>query len=231
MDIPEEFPFPFPPYTIQKDFMKNLYSCLDNGKLGIFESPTGTGKSLSIICGALKWLVDYEEKYKNSLVEELTDIDAKLKEISEKFDGDWFSEQTQQIKIDAQKRIIQQKLEALERRNAQRNKYKEQIESEDITKKRRHYKKSILKNKSDDDKICDSSDGLSKEIDDNDADILLEDLNLNSDSDEENDTVENAKYTQFFFCSRTHSQLTQFIGEIKRSPYADKVSLVPLASR
>ncbi|KAK0163479.1 hypothetical protein PV327_007154 [Microctonus hyperodae] len=231
MDIPDEFPFPFPPYTIQKDFMKNLYSCLDNGKLGIFESPTGTGKSLSIICGALKWLVDYEEKYKHSLVEELTDINAKLKEISEKDDGDWFSEQSQRIQINAQKRIIEEKLEALERRNAQRNKYKEQIELEDITKKKRYYKGNLLKNKSDDGKICDSSDGLSKQIDDNDADILLDDLNLNSDSDDESDTVENAKYTQFFFCSRTHSQLTQFIGEIKRSPYADKVSLVPLASR
>jgi hypothetical protein len=39
---PEEFPFPFTPYSIQLDFMKHLYKTLEDGKLGIFESPTGT---------------------------------------------------------------------------------------------------------------------------------------------------------------------------------------------
>lgn len=36
------FPFPFPPYDIQEDFMKTLYRVLENGGVGIFESPTGT---------------------------------------------------------------------------------------------------------------------------------------------------------------------------------------------
>lgn len=80
---PEEFPFPFKPYDIQKAFMKKLYETLEGGNIGIFESPTGTvsqregehpllvlvvassqGKSLSLICGALKWLVDSEQRDK-----------------------------------------------------------------------------------------------------------------------------------------------------------------------
>lgn len=36
------FPFPFPPYPIQKAFMTKLYQVLEAGKIGIFESPTGT---------------------------------------------------------------------------------------------------------------------------------------------------------------------------------------------
>ena len=36
------FPFPFPPYDIQEDFMRTLFHVLDNGEVGIFESPTGT---------------------------------------------------------------------------------------------------------------------------------------------------------------------------------------------
>uniref|UniRef100_A0A8C5L055 ATP-dependent DNA helicase DDX11 n=1 Tax=Jaculus jaculus TaxID=51337 RepID=A0A8C5L055_JACJA len=56
------FPFPFPPYSIQKKFMAELYQVLEAGKIGIFESPTGTGKSLSLICGALSWLRDFEQK-------------------------------------------------------------------------------------------------------------------------------------------------------------------------
>lgn len=50
------WPFDFEPYDIQKDFMTALYDALDNKKIGIFESPTGTGKSLSILCSTLYWL-------------------------------------------------------------------------------------------------------------------------------------------------------------------------------
>ena len=41
-DEPIFFPFPFPPYDIQEDFMRTLYRVLENGGVGIFESPTGT---------------------------------------------------------------------------------------------------------------------------------------------------------------------------------------------
>lgn len=36
------FPFPFLPYSIWKDFMAELYQVLGAGKIGIFKSPTGT---------------------------------------------------------------------------------------------------------------------------------------------------------------------------------------------
>lgn len=39
---PDEFPFPFQPYCIQERFMRALYSALERGCIGIFESPTGT---------------------------------------------------------------------------------------------------------------------------------------------------------------------------------------------
>ena len=40
--VPHDFSFPFEPYNIQVEFMKNLYQALEQGKVGIFESPTGT---------------------------------------------------------------------------------------------------------------------------------------------------------------------------------------------
>jgi chromosome transmission fidelity protein 1 len=40
MDGPD-FSFPFEPYDIQLEFMQALYSCIDDGNIGIFESPTG----------------------------------------------------------------------------------------------------------------------------------------------------------------------------------------------
>ncbi|KAF9574511.1 DEAD H (Asp-Glu-Ala-Asp His) box helicase 11 [Mortierella alpina] len=62
LPTPVSFPaFPYPtPYSIQTDFMQQLFECIDQRKVGIFESPTGTGKSLSMICGAVAWLMDHE---------------------------------------------------------------------------------------------------------------------------------------------------------------------------
>ena len=51
--------FPYdPPYAIQQDFMAAVYRRLQVGGVGLFESPTGTGKTLSLICSALQWLED-----------------------------------------------------------------------------------------------------------------------------------------------------------------------------
>lgn len=37
-----EFSFPFSAYSVQVEFMQQLTQVLDEGKVGIFESPTGT---------------------------------------------------------------------------------------------------------------------------------------------------------------------------------------------
>lgn len=39
---PGRFPFPYTPYRIQEQFMEALYGALEAGRVGIFESPTGT---------------------------------------------------------------------------------------------------------------------------------------------------------------------------------------------
>lgn len=48
LEPPEIFDFPFPPYDIQQQFMKTLYSSLEDEKLGIFESPTGTVRQIQL---------------------------------------------------------------------------------------------------------------------------------------------------------------------------------------
>lgn len=42
--------------------MQQLYQTLDTGHVGLFESPTGTGKSLSLICAGLYWLKERQRK-------------------------------------------------------------------------------------------------------------------------------------------------------------------------
>lgn len=49
ISIPDTFPFPYSkPYDIQLDFMKSLYKTLEQEKIGIFESPTGTVYILTV---------------------------------------------------------------------------------------------------------------------------------------------------------------------------------------
>jgi len=100
------FHHPYVPYTIQLEFMQRLYQCIEERHVGIFESPTGTGKSLSLICAALTWLRDDERRslfgdadggdaldwleqaerkaQRNQLLDERKEIEDKLKRIRDR---------------------------------------------------------------------------------------------------------------------------------------------------
>lgn len=59
-----DFHHPFSPYDVQLEFMKAAYDVLERGggQVGILESPTGTGKSLSLICASMTWLRDFKRR-------------------------------------------------------------------------------------------------------------------------------------------------------------------------
>ncbi|XP_018054868.1 PREDICTED: probable ATP-dependent DNA helicase DDX11 [Atta colombica] len=227
MEPPQEFPFPFPAYEIQKRFMRELYVCLEGGKLGLFESPTGTGKSLSLICGALKWLVDHERWRKEELTSTIAQIDDKLKSC-EKLSDNWFTVQTEQIELNAEKQPLQAKLNALLEYEGQKEKLKKMIVESRRAKTTGKLRQQFIKRVPESDK----TEEVNPDVCDIEKDLILEDGLSNSESSEEEDTDEPLfKNTKIFFCSRTHSQLTQFVHELKRSPYSQEISVVPLSSR
>ncbi|XP_014606686.1 PREDICTED: regulator of telomere elongation helicase 1 homolog [Polistes canadensis] len=49
--------FPFKPYPVQEEYMAKVIECLQNSKHGVLESPTGTGKTLCLLCSSLSWLI------------------------------------------------------------------------------------------------------------------------------------------------------------------------------
>nr|XP_033320828.1 regulator of telomere elongation helicase 1 homolog [Megalopta genalis]XP_033320829.1 regulator of telomere elongation helicase 1 homolog [Megalopta genalis]XP_033320830.1 regulator of telomere elongation helicase 1 homolog [Megalopta genalis] len=49
--------FPFKPYSVQEDYMAKVIECLQDSKNGVLESPTGTGKTLCLLCSSLSWLL------------------------------------------------------------------------------------------------------------------------------------------------------------------------------
>lgn len=49
--------FPFEPYDVQKSYMEKVIESLQNNTNALLESPTGTGKTLSLLCSSLAWLM------------------------------------------------------------------------------------------------------------------------------------------------------------------------------
>eukprot|EP00730_Choanoeca_flexa_P017388 TRINITY_DN8368_c0_g1_i3.p1 TRINITY_DN8368_c0_g1~~TRINITY_DN8368_c0_g1_i3.p1 ORF type:complete len:858 (+),score=172.32 TRINITY_DN8368_c0_g1_i3:387-2960(+) len=235
LEPPVEFPFPFAPYQIQRDFMKKLYTSIEAGGLAIFESPTGTGKSLSLLCGAMAWLRDNEAREDAYLDSQLTMSPTADRDATAASDTpEWATSQAKAIQ---QREAVK---EEMARRDVLRRK-KERVNRMRMAGIQQAIKKRGFKSSQ---PASDPLDGLSFPTPEtarpedpydefwlgdyaSDDDMSQE---MNDDSDDK-DEEEQAHATKIIFCSRTHTQLSQFVGEIQSSPYGDTARVVALASR
>ncbi|XP_029986056.1 regulator of telomere elongation helicase 1 isoform X2 [Sphaeramia orbicularis] len=53
--------FPFTPYECQKEYMNRVMDCLQKKVNGVLESPTGTGKTLCLLCATLAWREHFKD--------------------------------------------------------------------------------------------------------------------------------------------------------------------------
>lgn len=115
-NCPDSFPFPFQPYSIQDQFMRAVYSVVENRKIGIFESPTGTGKTLSLMCSALKWLSDHDELNRMDLLEKIHEMEQQIKtsEAENSKCDDWLSGQYDSIQKKEQLNKLREQLKAMD---------------------------------------------------------------------------------------------------------------------
>ncbi|CAO1443026.1 unnamed protein product [Diamesa hyperborea] len=219
---PSDFNFPFPPYNIQQSFMEKLYSVLNKKKIGIFESPTGTGKSLSLICASLKFINNYEEAIEAEMKEEIAKLNIEINKSSD--NDDWFNNQYETI-------LNKQKVFALEIKLVKLSEYNKKIDyiRNKIQEKQKHFDKKKFDKKGDEELL--TEDPVIKEDEDVDEFLPVE---IESDSDDDNPEEkdeEKHKPLQIFFCSRTHSQLNQIVGEVKNTIYKNSTRTISLASR
>ena len=58
--------FPFKPYDVQEKYMQSVLTALQNSEHALLESPTGTGKTLCLLCSALAWQQGERAKFRSS---------------------------------------------------------------------------------------------------------------------------------------------------------------------
>ncbi|NXS55263.1 DDX11 helicase, partial [Brachypteracias leptosomus] len=244
------FPFPYTPYPIQERFMAELYSALEAGRVGIFESPTGTGKSLSLICGALSWLRDFEEKKQREEARLLALEDSGKERPTSAGPGQPESKDSagepDWVTAFVQKKEERDKVDRLKEEQIRRKKREDRLEKiwnnvqlkyaakrkrseEDETKRLLQLSKEIL--------LEGAGVDVLEQLDHNEEELILaeyesdEEKKVVSGLEEDDDDLEEEHVTKIYYCSRTHSQLSQFVHEVKKSPFGKDTRLVSLGSR
>ncbi|XP_019745923.1 ATP-dependent DNA helicase DDX11 isoform X2 [Hippocampus comes] len=238
-----QFPFPYQPYTIQEEFMRCLYSALDQGKVGIFESPTGTGKSLSLICGALSWLTDFETKRKQEAAALLEKGQTSLSPSDPEASAQSLSTEPDWITSFVQKKAERDLVSKLKEDEMKRQKREERLE---LIRTNVQLKYAMKRKSCDEDEAfkllqCTKEDQTDVAANQDDEDLIIAEYESDDDSksksrfcvgeDEEVDELVEEHVTKIYYCSRTHSQLAQFVHEVQKSPFSKDISLVTLGSR
>ncbi|XP_031629001.1 regulator of telomere elongation helicase 1 homolog [Contarinia nasturtii] len=68
--------FPFEPYDVQRRYMEKVIECLDRSANSVLESPTGTGKTLSLLCSTLGWVLEKKRQVQVTMDEQLNKVAA-----------------------------------------------------------------------------------------------------------------------------------------------------------
>ncbi|KAM9815512.1 ATP-dependent DNA helicase DDX11 isoform 1-T1 [Syngnathus typhle] len=237
-----QFPFPYQAYSIQEDFMRSLYSALDQGKVGIFESPTGTGKSLSLICGALSWLTDLDNKRKEEAAVRLQESETSLSSSDPEASSQSSSAEPDWISSFVQKKAERDLVSKLKEDEIKRKKREERLE---LIRNNVQLKYAMKRKSCEEDEAfkllqLSKEDQTDAEANQDDEDLILAEYESDEESkaknrfsvaEEDDDELVEEHVTKIYYCSRTHSQLAQFVHEVQKSPFSKDISLVIMGSR
>lgn len=231
------FHFPYSvAYDIQLQLMTRLFETIEQGHIGVFESPTGTvrhtliqGKTLSLLCSAFTWL---EQNRRRAQVGTLSAEDSEEPEWVVAHD-----QARQRETLEAHDAELAAKLREIRHQRTSHA-------PRETTKRR--VRLTLLTQRVDDGDDSDS-DYLVADYDEhrrraqpNDQAYLSDEVRrmmqaLESCSDASKTEEETAITPKIYYASRTHSQLTQLIHELKRTPFGsdthDPVRSISLGSR
>ncbi|KIP08638.1 hypothetical protein PHLGIDRAFT_103970 [Phlebiopsis gigantea 11061_1 CR5-6] len=212
LPTPEMFPaFPFLPYDIQLSLMRHLYENIENRRVTVVESPTGTGKTLSLLCATLTWLRDEQERARKGQIS-AGDEQAAM---------DWVLAQT----IDRKRRQLEaDEMEYAER--LARARKKELIMRKAAKARVRKKSKAATTERptvdldlDDDCFLPESADGSSQDENDNLSPAvraLMQKLEKAKSGATMTTREAEPTCTKIYYTSRTHSQLSQVLHELEK---------------
>ncbi|PTU16946.1 hypothetical protein P175DRAFT_0519548 [Aspergillus ochraceoroseus IBT 24754] len=209
----EKFHHPYSPYDIQLQFMHSLYTCLEEGKVAIFESPTAqitarnsqpchlyaiASSNLSILLTVVgdddepEWMVEFAKR------EASRNITDKRKELEQRLARIKREEEKQRAALEEGPRK-RQKITTLTGGA---------VEDDD------QFALDDYESEGDEPNAAVNNSAASSGLSSSTLELLQRlkghgSAKATSDADEEDDT-------RIFYCSRTHSQLMQFAGELRR---------------
>ncbi|KAK3368016.1 helicase C-terminal domain-containing protein [Podospora didyma] len=224
-----DFHHPYTPYDVQLQFMRAAYDVLEKGdrQVGILESPTGTGKSLSLICSALTWLRNHKRNRYEATFDATAAslagepdwmIESALRRKRQELTRQWEEREARLERVRAREKALEERGRDSKRQRLDHNeddgghhrgrgKRKELDEEAEFL-------IAYWEDGTDDDPLS----NLSKE-----TRALLNKVGLGGTKkvDEEDDEVEDD--IKIYYTSRTHSQLTQFISELRRPEFPPSI--------
>lgn len=276
------FPFPFEPYEIQTEFMRGVFQTLEAGDVGIFESPTGTGKSQSIINSVLYWLKRYAPPLESSSSPSGGDADSSFSSTAsassagtsvggspsstswiDDFDPAVAEREHKAVRQAARKAKLERRLRRLRERQrggGQRRRASgggggvgddDRVDARSSffaakgdaprpqPKPKRARVQAAPPNDNDDDDDVDDDDdeflvtlgGSATKAPPRSRDRAPGDLSDTTDSDSDGGGAAAAadappRVRKVIYCSRTHSQLTQFVAELRKTSFCNDSSSV-----
>ncbi|KAK8044073.1 hypothetical protein PG993_004097 [Apiospora rasikravindrae] len=216
-----DFHHPYTPYDVQEQFMRSVYDVLDtgDGQVGILESPTGTGKSLSLICAALTWLRNHKQAKFESSVEDATRdlkdepdwvVDSMLRRKRDEVIKKW---EEREARLEA----VRAREKALEIRTTKRRRLNDRATGLDADQEPDE-DEWLLDERDEDGSQGGESSNYSK-----DTRALMEKLGMMPKRDAEDEDDGADQELKIYYTSRTHSQLTQFIAELRRPTFPPSI--------
>lgn len=166
--------------------MRALYSVIENRKIGIFESPTGTGKTLTLMCSALKWLSDHDEMNRMDLKEKIREMEKSIiaSELENSKSDDWLSGQYDLLQQKEQLNKLLEQMKAMDeydqKVNEMRKKWKNQQKTQSFKKFKDAHANDLLENDENEPKAID-----------NDDEFVIEDNDDEHEQSEIEDAIEN----------------------------------------
>ncbi|KAG8774167.1 ATP-dependent DNA helicase chl1 [Serendipita sp. 411] len=231
LPTPDAFPiFPYStPYKIQLDLMRHLFSAIEERKMAIVESPTGTGKTLSLLSASVTWLNDEKERALKGRFIQLEESYAQDKT------PDWLVKQS----VEFAKRHLLLEEEEFQTRLDQARKREENMRNEQ---KSRLYKRQRVDTAMNSDDNDEDDEYLPEDEEDSNlsAEVreLMQRLEKSRRRDDSRTELEEPTCTKIYYASRTHSQLSQLQVEFEKlNRLSEQASnrpvarVVPLGSR